>query len=88
MTIATRRELRERLDALARADSPLSLLPAERDLRPRGAPGVCWARPELVCEVAFTEWTREGRLRHPSFQGLREDKPAHEVVREDPLPPS
>src|SRR5262249_26360741 len=38
--------------------------------------------PSLVAEVAFTEWTRDGRMRHPSFQGLREDKPAREVVRE------
>ncbi len=41
-----------------------------------------WTRPELVGEVAFTEWTDDGRLRHPSFQGLREDKPARDVVRE------
>jgi bifunctional non-homologous end joining protein LigD len=43
-----------------------------------------WVRPELVAEVAFTEWTRDGRLRHPRFLGLRDDKPAHEVVRERP----
>jgi bifunctional non-homologous end joining protein LigD len=41
-----------------------------------------WTRPELVCEVAFTEWTPEGTLRHPSFQGLREDKDPREVVKE------
>jgi bifunctional non-homologous end joining protein LigD len=41
-----------------------------------------WVRPNLVAEVAFTEWTNDGRLRHPSFQGLRTDKPATEVVRE------
>lgn len=41
-----------------------------------------WVRPELVCEVRFTEWTKDGSLRHPSFLGLREDKPAREVVRE------
>ena len=41
-----------------------------------------WTRPELVAEIAFIEWTDDGRLRHPSFQGLREDKPAREVVRE------
>jgi bifunctional non-homologous end joining protein LigD len=35
-----------------------------------------------VAEVAFTEWTADGKIRHPSFQGLREDKPAGEVVRE------
>ena len=41
-----------------------------------------WARPELVAQVGFTEWTRDGRLRHPRFLGLRDDKPATEVVRE------
>jgi bifunctional non-homologous end joining protein LigD len=40
--------------------------------------------PELVCEVEFSEWTRTGTLRHPSYQGLRDDKPAAEVVRERP----
>ncbi len=51
---------------------------------PRGAQarGVTWVKPELVGEVEFTEWTNEGSLRHPSFQGLREDKPARQVVRE------
>ena len=43
-----------------------------------------WAKPELVAQVAFTEWTRDGRLRHPRYLGLREDKPAREVVRELP----
>jgi bifunctional non-homologous end joining protein LigD len=42
-------------------------------------------KPELVAEVAFTEWTADGRLRHPSFKGLREDKPAAQVVRERPV---
>lgn len=41
-----------------------------------------WVRPELVAQIGFTEWTREGMLRHPRFQGLRNDKPATEVVRE------
>ncbi|HTT10484.1 MAG TPA: hypothetical protein VMG60_06315 [Burkholderiaceae bacterium] len=36
----------------------------------------------MVVEIEFTEWTREGRVRHPSFQGVRIDKPATEVVRE------
>jgi DNA ligase D-like protein (predicted ligase) len=43
---------------------------------------VTWVAPELVAEVGFTEWTRAGRLRHPRFLGLRDDKPAREVVRE------
>jgi bifunctional non-homologous end joining protein LigD len=42
-----------------------------------------WVRPELVCEVRFTEWTREGSLRHPTFEGLREDKRASSIVREE-----
>lgn len=41
-----------------------------------------WVTPELVCEIGFTEWTRDGRLRHPRFLGLREDKPATDVRRE------
>jgi bifunctional non-homologous end joining protein LigD len=43
-----------------------------------------WAEPELVAQIAFTEWTRDGRLRHPRYEGLRDDKPAREVVREEP----
>jgi bifunctional non-homologous end joining protein LigD len=42
-----------------------------------------WVKPRLVAEVAFTEWTSDGKIRHPSFQGLREDKRAEDVVRED-----
>src|SRR5205814_919101 len=41
-----------------------------------------WVKPVLLCEVAFTEWTEDGRIRHPSFQGLREDKEAGEVKKE------
>jgi bifunctional non-homologous end joining protein LigD len=47
-------------------------------------PGTHWVRPELVAQIAFTEWTRDHRLRHPRFLGLRDDKPAREVVREVP----
>jgi DNA ligase D-like protein (predicted ligase) len=47
-------------------------------------PGTRWVRPELVGQVAFSEWTRDARLRHPRYIGLREDKPAREVVREVP----
>lgn len=43
-----------------------------------------WLKPELVCEVKFTEWTRDGRLRQPVFLGLREDRPADSVIRETP----
>lgn len=43
-----------------------------------------WAKPELVAEIAFAEWTRDGKLRQPRYQGLRDDKSAREVVREEP----
>jgi bifunctional non-homologous end joining protein LigD len=50
--------------------------------------GAHWIKPELVAEIAFTEFTPDGRLRHPSFLGLREDKPAAEVTPEmtQPVP--
>jgi DNA ligase D-like protein (predicted ligase) len=44
--------------------------------------GVHWVRPELVAQLGFSEWTAAERLRHPRFLGLRDDKPAREVVRE------
>ncbi len=52
--------------------------------RPRGwkAADSHWVKPQLVAQVQFTEWTADGILRHPSFQGLREDKRALDVVRE------
>lgn len=43
-----------------------------------------WVMPQLVCEVSFTEWTDDGRLRHPIFEGMRPDKDAAECVRESP----
>ena len=46
---------------------------------------VHWIAPKLLCEVAFTEWTEDGHIRHPSFQGLREDKDALEVKQEMPV---
>jgi bifunctional non-homologous end joining protein LigD len=71
-------ELEDRLSRLERKAPPV-----ENPPRGAGARGVHWVRPELVAEVAFTEWTDDGRIRHPSYQGLREDKKAEEVVRED-----
>ncbi|MGP3947969.1 non-homologous end-joining DNA ligase [Streptomyces sp. 7N604] len=70
--------LRERLDELACDRQPF----AGGRIRERGAH---WVRPELVAEIAFTEWTGDGKLRHPRFEGLRDDKPAREVVRERPV---
>jgi DNA ligase D-like protein (predicted ligase) len=74
---ATLRELGARLRKLETHESPFI------DARPvpRGAH---WTRPELVAQIAFAEWTREGRLRQPRFLGLRDDKRPKEVVRERP----
>ena len=70
------RSIGKRLRELAAPRSPF----ADPDsIRERG---VTWVRPELVAQVAFTEWTSAGRLRHPRFLGLRDDKPARQVVRE------
>lgn len=51
---------------------------------PKIGKGVHWVKPRLVAEIGFTEWTRDGRLRHPRFIGLREDKRAADVLREEP----
>ncbi len=70
--------LRQRLDALETPASPFS--------KGSGLPRVRahWVRPELVVQVAFMEWTRHGKLRHPRLLGLRSDKSAREVQREVP----
>ena len=55
----------------------------------RGAPRLRdahWVRPRLVAQVRFTEWTSDGKLRHPAFQGLRADKKPEECLREKPAP--
>jgi bifunctional non-homologous end joining protein LigD len=44
--------------------------------------GARWVHPDLVAQIGFTEWTRDGKLRHPRYQGLRTDKAAAEVIRE------
>lgn len=46
---------------------------------------VHWVKPILLCEVAFTEWTADGHIRHPSFQGMREDKDPSQVNQEQPM---
>ncbi len=71
--------LRKKLDAIEVDECPFAT-------RPAGALGrdAHWVRPELVAEVEFGEWTGDGKVRHASFQGLRADKSAREVVREAP----
>lgn len=70
-------ELRSRLDRLERDAAPF----VELGKRP---PKAHWVEPTLVAQIAFSEWTGDGRLRHPSFVGLRDDKDPREVVRENP----
>jgi len=71
-------ELRARLDLIEVPDPPFT--------KAVGLPRVRahWVRPEIVVQVAFTEWTVHGKLRHPRLLGVRTDKPAREVVRETP----
>ncbi len=71
---ATLRELRTRMDGMAQPASPFADEVTE--------PTAHWVRPEMVIQVGFAEWTRDGRLRHPRFAGVRTDKPATDVVRE------
>ncbi|KAA5831251.1 non-homologous end-joining DNA ligase [Saccharopolyspora hirsuta] len=70
----TLRELRARLDELSRDSSPFADEVAE--------PGAHWVSPELVAQIGFTEWTEDGKLRHPRYSGLRNDKRPEDVVRE------
>ncbi len=65
---------------------PLGIDKAALDVPRVEARGAGWVRPKLVAEVAFAEFTGEGRVRHASFLGLREDKPAKQVVPEKPAP--
>ncbi len=70
-------DLGRRLEALRRDDSPFAT-----DVPREHARHAVWVEPVLVCEVEYTEWTRDSRLRHPSYKGLRDDVPVEEVVRE------
>jgi bifunctional non-homologous end joining protein LigD len=75
-------ELLEQLGPLRRDESPFTVVPK----MPKVKKGdVVWVEPKLVAEVEFAEWTHDGHLRAPSFQGLRNDKPAKDVRRERPV---
>jgi bifunctional non-homologous end joining protein LigD len=73
-----RRELAKRLAADPLSASAVEGAPKTKDAR--------WVKPTLVCECAFTEWTRDGSMRHPRFLGLREDKAPFDCVRDGTLP--
>lgn len=72
-----RKQLRERLEKLERATSPFSTEPKPN------AP-VHWVKPQLICEMSFSEWTSDGYMRHPQFEGMRVDKKPENVHREKP----
>ena len=71
-------DLRRRLDAIEIPASPFTKATGLPRLRAH------WVRPEIVVQVAFLEWTGHGKMRHPRLLGVRFDKDAREVVREQP----
>lgn len=85
------RDLHARFKKIAADTCPFTNLPDKRERRygqaiTASVMKTChWLKPRLVCQLRFTEWTQDGRLRHPVFLGLREDKEASEVVREKPV---
>jgi bifunctional non-homologous end joining protein LigD len=72
-----RRQLRDMLVKLEQPSSPFLTEPKPN------AP-IHWVKPKIVCEMSFSEWTNDGYMRHPQFEGLREDKPPANVRRELP----
>ncbi|AZD15826.1 DNA ligase D [Pseudomonas chlororaphis] len=75
----TLKQLHERMQELERDSSPLA-----KPLTAAQARGVHWIEPQLVAEAEFAEWTREQVVRQAAFIALRSDKPAREIVREQP----
>lgn len=76
-----RKHLRDTLQRLERATSPFAIAPKPN------AP-VHWVRPQVVCEMSFAEWTNDGLMRHPEFEGVRADKTPQNVHREQPEHPT
>ena len=84
-------QLFRRFQSFRTPQCPFSDLPSKsagkwnQGITPAKMKECVWLRPELVCEVKFTEWTRDGKLRQPVFLGMRDDRPAGTVVREQPV---
>lgn len=78
-SVSSLRTVHRKLASLEQPRTPFADPPTGRETR-----GVRWVKPELVAEVRFSEWTEDGLLRHPSFQGLRTDKEARVIERERP----
>ena len=82
--------LYSRFSQLASKTCPFANVPEKKsgrygqNLTPAELKRCFWVKPTLVCQVKFSEWTRDGKLRQPVFLGLREDKAAADVVREKP----
>lgn len=72
-------DIKAKLDEVQTRECPFQTRPAGVKAQ--------WVEPVLVCEVAFGEWTQDGRIRHSAFQGLRTDKPAGQIRRETAAPP-
>ncbi|PYM03942.1 MAG: DNA ligase D, partial [Candidatus Rokuibacteriota bacterium] len=78
---STLKAIHQALEPLERATSPFDVgTPTGR--------GHHWVEPRLCAEVRFTDWTRDGGIRHPAFLGLRTDKPPETITREAPKPPA
>lgn len=71
------KDLEKKLKKLVRKTSPFA--------QPPKLAGVSWVKPEWLAQVKFSQWTASGRMRHPVFMGLRQDKPAQKVARETPV---
>jgi len=88
---AVLKSLYDRMRPLRRSACPFANLPEKRqgrwtqNITPREMSRCIWVEPRFVCQVRFSEWTRDAKLRHPVFLGLREDKAAREVTRERPI---
>src|SRR5437899_7234433 len=85
----TLKMLKERLEALRTDERPFAEEPSRAGMpfgRPKNMP-VTWVKPELVAQVRYDQWTKDGVLRAPSFLGLREDKAPADMTPEEPVPP-